>query len=943
MNALFRKLLLWQKLAILGVLALIAALLPLTQVVRQLNSSIGVAVAEDIGLDAVEEADTVLNALQSHRALSQRQLTGDVSAAGPRAAAAQAVDTALAKVKPLLSDPMFKKAPADFQALGVAFAELKAAVDGQTVTAAEAFAAHSKLIEQYLFAVEAVADESGLSLDPVSESYYMMTAAVDYLPRLAEYGAQARAKGLTVLQQVGAGKEFSGSDRATLQSMVYSIEYYKKRALAQVEKVNITDPASGKALAGPAQKVDAAATAFLKMLQGDLVATSGKPSVGAEAFGQSAAALAEASDGLHEAVVSSLQGMLHDRIKADTTERNVTTGGLAVLLLFAAGLAYAIARSITVPLQRAVQAANAVAQGDLGSDVADRGRDEQAMLLSAIGQMQVNLKERNEVDARVLAENLRIRQALDRCSTSVLVADASGKTIYANASAQAMFQRLEGELRASLPGFDASRLMGSELSGLHPQSLEQASRLAGLKGEHAERVVIGALTFDTSANPIVNDEGVRLGTVMEWQDVTAELAAQIREREVAAENARIRQALDGSSTNVMIADPEGKIIYANQSVVGMLSKHESVMRQHVPSLDVRRLVGSNFDQYHKSPGHQRNLLAGLRSEHRSEIRLGHLAFALSANPIVDAQGVRLGSVVEWRDRTAEVAAEQEIGAIVDSAVKGDFSQRIGLEGKEAFFRMIGDKFNGLLDTVTGTIREVSAAAAQLSSASNQVSQTSQSLSHSASQQAASVEQTTASLQEMAASVKQNADNAMVTDRMATQAAQQAMEGGQAVGMTADAMKSIATKIGIIDDIAYQTNLLALNAAIEAARAGEHGKGFAVVAAEVRKLAERSQVAAQEIGSLASTSVSLAEKAGSLLAEMVPSIQKTSELVQEIAAASGEQSQGVAQITAAMGHVSGTTQQTASASEQLSATAEELSAQAEQLQELMAYFQIADEH
>jgi methyl-accepting chemotaxis protein len=943
MNALFRKLLLWQKLAILGVLALVAALVPLTQVVRQLNANIAVAVAEDQGLDAVEEADHILNALQHHRALAQRQLAGDASAAGARATAAQDLEKAIAKTKSMLTDTMFKKAPADFQEVSAGFAALKAAVDGQSISAAESFVAHTKLIDQYLFAVETIADESGLSLDPVSESYYLMTTVVDYLPRLAEFVSEVRAKNQALLSQPGSSKEISGFDKAHLQSLVTSAEFYRRRTLAQIEKVGGTAPEAAKALAAPAQKAEAAASVYLKQVQTEIIGASGKPSVSADALNALGVASAQAQDGLHEAAVKSLQEMLHDRIHAETVYRNTLVGGMVALLLLVGGLSYLIVRSITQPLGRAVGAADAVAQGDLSSDVDDDGSDEQAKLLRAIAQMQVNLKDRNERDARVLAENLRIRQALDRCSTSVLVADASGQTIYANESAMALFKRVEGDLRKALVGFDAATLVGSPLSNLHAKPAEQASRLAGLKAEWRERLVIGGLSFDTATNPIVNDEGVRLGTVMEWKDITDELAAQVRERELAAENARIRQALDGSSTNVMIADPDGKIIYANQAVMGMFTRHESSMRQHLPALDVRRLVGSNFDQYHKSPGHQRNLLGSLRSEHRTEIRLGQLAFALAAAPIVDAQGTRLGSVVEWRDRTAEVAAEQEIGAIVDGAVKGDFSQRIGVEGKEAFFRMIGEKFNGLLDTVSGTIREVSAAAAQLSSASNQVSQTSQSLSHSASQQAASVEQTTASLQEMAASVKQNAENATVTDRMATQAAQQAMEGGQAVGMTADAMKSIATKIGIIDDIAYQTNLLALNAAIEAARAGEHGKGFAVVAAEVRKLAERSQVAAQEIGALASTSVGLAEKAGHLLAEMVPSIQKTSELVQEIAAASGEQSQGVSQITAAMGHVSGTTQQTASASEQLSATAEELSAQAEQLQELMAYFQIADGH
>ncbi|MGZ8907685.1 MAG: methyl-accepting chemotaxis protein, partial [Methylobacter sp.] len=181
--------------------------------------------------------------------------------------------------------------------------------------------------------------------------------------------------------------------------------------------------------------------------------------------------------------------------------------------------------------------------------------------------------------------------------------------------------------------------------------------------------------------------------------------------------------------------------------------------------------------------------------------------------------------------------------------------------------------------------------------------------------------------------------AKVTDGMATQASGEAVQGGAAVKETVHAMKSIAGKIGIIDDIAYQTNLLALNAAIEAARAGEHGRGFAVVAAEVRKLAERSQIAAQEIGELAESSVEMAESAGKLLDTIVPSIKKTSDLVQEIAAASEEQSSGVSQINTAMDLLNQITQQNASSSEELAATSEEMSGQAAQLQELIAFFTV----
>ena len=244
---------------------------------------------------------------------------------------------------------------------------------------------------------------------------------------------------------------------------------------------------------------------------------------------------------------------------------------------------------------------------------------------------------------------------------------------------------------------------------------------------------------------------------------------------------------------------------------------------------------------------------------------------------------------------------------------------------------------GMVSKLSSIIKDVNSAAESLSSASEEVSATAQTMSQGASEQAASVEETTASVEEMSASISQNSENAKVTEGIAQKSAKEAGEGGSAVKQTVDAMKSIAKKIGIIDDIAYQTNLLALNAAIEAARAGEHGKGFAVVAAEVRKLAERSQVAAQEIGSVASESVTLAERAGKLLEEMVPSIGKTADLVQEITSASQEQSTGVSQINDAMNQLSQLTQQNAAASEELAATAEEMSGQADQLQALMSFF------
>ncbi|MCK9282942.1 MAG: methyl-accepting chemotaxis protein [Rhodocyclaceae bacterium] len=263
------------------------------------------------------------------------------------------------------------------------------------------------------------------------------------------------------------------------------------------------------------------------------------------------------------------------------------------------------------------------------------------------------------------------------------------------------------------------------------------------------------------------------------------------------------------------------------------------------------------------------------------------------------------------------------------------------EAVKQVFDRIATAANNTVAKLSQTITDVNETAESLASATQQVSSTAQALSQASTEQAASVEETSASVEQMSASIKQNTENAKVADTMSAEGSKKATEGGQAVTETVGAMKQIAKKIGIIDDIAYQTNLLALNAAIEAARAGEHGKGFAVVAAEVRKLAERSQVAAQEIGQLAGNSVGLAERAGKLLDEIVPATKKTADLVQEITAASEEQTIGVEQVNTAMCQLNETTQQNAASSEELAATAEEMSRQAGNLKELMAFFSVAE--
>jgi len=455
------------------------------------------------------------------------------------------------------------------------------------------------------------------------------------------------------------------------------------------------------------------------------------------------------------------------------------------------------------------------------------------------------------------------------------------------------------------------------------------------------------LWLQSTYNPIrdMDDEPFK---VVEY---STDITGQVRESEL---NAAFKGALENLSSNVMVADNDLNIIYVNKAMREMAHAVQDDFRRDVPSFDAGRLLGANIDSFHRNPAHQRNLLAGLDKTFTSQISIGGRTLRISANPMVDAGGKRLGTVLEWADRTVELGIEAEINALVQSATSGDLTQRMDLGGKSGVFAEIGKGINQLTENMSEVVSLVQASATEVSRGAVEISQGNADLSQRTEEQAASLEETASSMEQMTSTVKQNADNASQASQLAAAARDQADKGGSVVGQAIRAMteineasKKIVDIIGVIDEIAFQTNLLALNAAVEAARAGEQGRGFAVVASEVRNLAGRSASAAKEIKGLIQDSVrkveegsQLVTQSGQTLDHIVTAVKKVSDIVGEIAGASREQSAGIEQVNKAVVQLDEMTQQNAALVEQASAASQSMADQAKGLSQMMERYQVS---
>ncbi len=969
------------KMLVIALLALVAIAVPAVYFYQSSAAQEKMTRAEITGVEQIKDVINVGKYLAEHRGVTARAYGGEKAAEVLRFEKSSIVDGYFDAIETQMRNGNLEQFVVELRNINRRWDSLKANITSNAIDAEMSFNTHSQLIREISELISALMRHFQLSYDPQAATYHLIIANLQDLPRLTNALGKVRGQGAQVL----VSQTTTQLDRAKLEGYLNAVAYPAQDFIANLAAAGNSDQRFVQ-FSNQARELNARISTLQNKTELEILNKQTLTYASDKFFDEYSKLINDVYD-FNNANIMMLEQLLNERLSDITQARNTGVIVIACAFLLCLLFGVVIVLSILDAVKKLQQRFVNIASGDYTDRKHTHYRDEFGNLADRLSDVTQNL-----ADGQVKAnEAFQVKQALDNCSTAFLMTDANQVVNYINPKALSLFSQHEESIRTQISHFVADSIKGQNLDMLLNEANVQSSALFTLESSLTTHLRLALLEIKLVINPIFDDQHVLVGFSLELHDLT-----EVYEKE--RRTKRILESLNCTTTNVMIADNERKIIYLNDSVKQMLRECESDFRRTLPHFDSTKVLNNSMDIFHQNMAHQSMLLENLKQTHEAQIRVGNRHFRLIANPIFAEDGERIGTVTEWLDRTREVIAEEEIENMVQSALSGDFTYRVNESDKKGFLlelakglnslvsitekglndisevllafangdltKRIDNEYNGTFhdlkvycnqssENLAAMIQGIREAAETINMASAEIAQGNVDLSSRTEEQASSLEQTASSMDEITGTVRLNAQNAEKANLLSSDASSVAYHGGDLIQQMVNAMadindsaQKIANIITVIDSLAFQTNILALNAAVEAARAGEQGRGFAVVASEVRTLAQRSAEAAKDIKGLISASVErvdegnkLVHESGETMKEIVLAIQKVNDLMSDIASASNEQAISIDEISNAISQMDEMTQQNAALVEEAAASSESLRSQSDLLTQSVFSFKL----